>query len=118
MKTALTCIAGAIALASISQAASAQKLNTALTSKEIDAIMDGPCAGSRAHASRVVDAVKWNKMLSQARSVLAANMDIVAVRRMIDNAESLGAGGDRVEREQAEFQICLLGQKIYYAERR
>ena len=110
-----------VALASLAASpASSAPFNTVLTSAEVDKIMDGRCSISKGHAIVAAPNLKWDPdlVIQKAYSVLRSNMPLAQLQKLTRDAEAKAAGGNKWERDVAEFQVCLLDQKLYYAESR
>ncbi len=99
--------------------ATAGDINTALTPAEVTKIVYTNCAGEMNYARQQVPQDEiWSQMIAEAKNVLVANMPSLKIRSLIDQAEKQVAGGTRQRRELGSFQICLLDNKIVYAEAR
>lgn len=103
-----------------SSPAAAGPFNTALTATEVSDVMDGRCSGFKSHAIAASPHLKWDPamVVNKAAEVLRSNMPIEQIQKLIRDAEALGARGNKWEQDIAQFQICLLDNKIYYAELR
>lgn len=114
----LGCLIGAgLMLGLTAQPTLAQStFNTALSQVEANEILNSRCSLERGHAqdAAVTLGWHWSEVLAKARQVLLSNMDDAQLRRMLDQADRTSGG--RAEQDMAQFQSCLIQNKIAYAE--
>ena len=114
----LSLVSSAVLLATaISDPTSAQTAsNTALTRYQADQIMNGRCSGGAGYAADAAArrGESRDRYTQWAYRVLMSNFSIPQLQSMIRDAESAGSGGNRDQREIAEFQICILDTKMAY----
>lgn len=90
--------------------------NTALTQAEANEILNSRCSLERGHAQDAAASLgwNWNEVLAKANQVLRSNMDDAQLRRLLDQADRTSGG--RADQDMAQFQSCLIQNKIAYAE--
>lgn len=92
------------------------QFSTALNQAEANEILYKRCALERGHAQNAAASLgwNWNDVLQKANQVLLSNMDDAQLRRMLDQADRTTGG--RADQDMAQFQSCLIQNKIAYAE--
>lgn len=90
--------------------------NTALSPTEANDVLYNKCSGERGRAQDAAATLGWDwaDVLAKANQVLLANIDDAQLRRMLDQADRTSGG--RAAQDIAQFQSCLLLNKIAYAE--
>jgi hypothetical protein len=111
----------AIAAASISLTgapALAAPFNTALSATEADEVMNGDCSLFKSYAITAAPHLGGTAtfVVNKAVEVLRENMPLEQVQKLMRDADAQAARGKAWEKDVAEFQICLLNNKIAYAE--
>lgn len=92
------------------------QINTALSPAEANEILYTRCSLERGHAQDAAVSLGWHwkDVLKKANQVLLSNIDDAQLRRMLDQADRTSGG--RAEQDMAQFQSCLIQNKIAYAE--
>jgi hypothetical protein len=117
----LLAVGGAVSLSLAATAAFAAPFNSALSASEADEILNNSCALFKSYAIAAAPHMQpspWdpNMVVSSARTALLANMPLERIQKLIRDAEAQGARGNKWEQDMAQFQTCLLDNKLAYVE--